>query len=438
MVGLANHTLLLARDGTEIAIDDSAAPIRDARNEVTGVVLVFRDVTGKRATERLMARQAAELRQRAQLMERAVCFVRDLEDRIVYWNPGATDLYGFSEAEAVGQISHSLLQTAFPIPLDRIQAQLYKAGEWDGELVHTRRNGARVNVASHWALHRDENGDPVSILEINIDITDRLELLAKERALASEKALRETEAELARVMRALSVNELATSIAHEVNQPIAGVVTNAEAGLRWLNGAMPDLEEAKASLGLIVRDANRASAVIRRIRDFLKKEHSQTTSIDANGVVREAIALTRGEIEKRFIELRTQLSDDLSRVRGDRIQLQQVVVNLILNAVEAMADTPPPRELLVTSGKASDGGVLVAVRDSGAGIDPRDLHRIFEAFFTTKPTGIGMGLSICRSILEAHGGRIWAEPNEGAGITVQFALPVERAVESLYTASEAS
>ena len=154
---------------------------------------------------------------------------------------------------------------------------MYKAGEWDGELVHTRRNGAPVNVASHWALHRDENGNPVSILEINIDITDRLELLAKERALASEKALRETEAELARVLRALSVNELATSIAHEVNQPLAGVVTNAEAGVRWLSGAAPDLEEARASLGLIVRDANRASAVIRRIRDFLKKEHSQTT-----------------------------------------------------------------------------------------------------------------------------------------------------------------
>ncbi len=233
VIGLTNHTILISRDGTEIAIDDSAAPIRDARNEITGVVLVFRDITGKRATERLMAQQTAELRQRAQLMERVVCFVRDLEDRIVYWNPGATGLYGFSAAQALGKISHSLLQTAFSIPLDAIRAQVYKAGEWDGELVHVQRDGARVTVASHWALHRDENGNPVSILEMNIDITDRLELLAKERALASEKALRETEAELARVLRALSVNELATVIAHEVNQPIAGVVTNAEAGLRW-------------------------------------------------------------------------------------------------------------------------------------------------------------------------------------------------------------
>jgi signal transduction histidine kinase len=273
---------------------------------------------------------------------------------------------------------------------------------------------------------------------MNIDITDRLELLTKERALASEKALRETEAELARVLRALSVNELATSIAHEVNQPLAGVATNAEAGLRWLTGAAPDLEEAKASLGLIVRDAHRASAVIRRIRDFLKKEHSQTASIDAAEVVSEAIALTRGEIEKRSIKIRTGLSSDVPRLRGDRIQLQQVAVNLILNAVEAMADAPPPRELLVTCEKGSDGDVLVGVRDSGAGIDPRDIHRIFDAFFTTKPTGIGMGLSICRSIVEAHGGRVWAEANEGTGLTVQFALPAEKADEKLYTASEAS
>ena len=438
VAGLANHTLLIARDGSEIAIDDSAAPIRDARNEMTGVVLVFRDVTGKRATERLIAQQSAELRQRAQLMERVVCFVCDLEDRIVYWNPGATDLYGFSAGEAVGQIAYVLLQTVFPIPFDRVKEHLYGGGEWDGELVHTRRNGAPVNVASHWALHRDEKGNPVSILEINIDITDRLELLAKERALASEKALRETEAELARVLRALAVNELASSIAHEVNQPIAGVVTNAEAGLRWLGGAAPDLEEARASLGLIVRDANRASAVIRRIRDFLKKEHCQTTSIDTNEVVSEAVALTRGEMEKRSIELRTRLSSDLPRLRGDRIQLQQVVVNLILNAVEAMADAPPPRELTVISGNGSDGGVLVAVRDSGAGIDPRDLQHMFDAFFTTKATGIGMGLSICRSIVEAHGGRIWAQVNEDAGLTVQFALPAEKAAEKFQTANEAS
>jgi two-component system, LuxR family, sensor kinase FixL len=436
VVGLANHTLLISRDGKEVAIDDSAAPIRDANGEITGVVLVFRDVTGRRAAERLMAQQAAELRQRAELMDSLHCFVRDLEDRVVYWNPGAAVFYGYRAAEALGQVSHDLLKTVFPAALDEIRGHMFETGEWDGELLHTRRDGSRVTVASHWALHRDENGRPVSILETNIDITERLQLIAKERALESEKALREAEAELARVLRALSVNELASSIAHEVNQPLAGVVTNAEAGLRWLSAPVPDPEEAKASLALIVRDGNRASAVIRRIREFLKKGNPLPASIDPNEVIQEVIALTRSEVAKRRTELRTQLTAGLPPVSGDRVQLQQVILNLILNAVEAMADAPEPRELTVISGYAAEGDVLIAVRDRGAGIGPQDMPRIFQAFFTTKPAGMGMGLSICRSIVQAHGGRIWAEANPGAGITVQFTLPAEKAAEALSAASD--
>lgn len=437
-VGLANHTLLISRDGREFAVDDSAAPIRDASGEVIGVVLVFRDVTGKRAVEKRMAEQAAELRQRARLLEDAHCFVRDLEDRIIYWNRGATDLYGFAAAEAVGRVSHSLLNTVFPSPLEDIRAQLFESGEWDGELVHTRRDGSKVTVESHWALHRNESGIPVSILETNIDITDRLELLAKERTLAAERALRETEAELARVLRALSINELAASIAHEVNQPLAGVVTNAEAGLRWLSGSAPNLEEAKASLVLIARDANRAGAVIRRIREFLKKESPQTASIDANEVIRDVIALTRSELDKRRIGLRTELAGDLPRVRADRVQLQQVILNLMLNAMEAMEGAPEPKQLFIIAKKSSDGGVRVAVRDYGTGIGAHDMAHIFDAFYTTKPAGTGMGLTICRSIVEAHGGRIWAEANQGAGITVQFLLPAQEAEQKLSAANGAS
>jgi C4-dicarboxylate-specific signal transduction histidine kinase len=315
---------------------------------------------------------------------------------------------------------------------------LFETGEWDGELVHRRRDGSQVIVASHWALHRDENGKPVSILETNMDISERLELLAKERALAAERTLRETEAELARVLRGLSVNELASSIAHEVNQPLAGVMTNAEAGIRWLTGNAPDLEEAKASLALIARDANRASAVIRRIREFLKKGDPQTAVMDINEVIQDALALARSEMAHWRVELRTELAGDLPLVRGDRIQLQQVILNLILNGLEAMADTAKPMELVVMSRKSGEGGVLVAVRDSGIGVDQQDMPHIFEAFFSTKPAGMGMGLSICRSILEAHGGRIWAEANEGAGITVQFSLPAEKAQQKLAAASEAS
>jgi PAS domain S-box-containing protein len=438
IVGLANHTLLISRDGQELAIDDSAAPIRDARGEMMGVVLVFRDVSQKRAVERLAAEQAADLRQRAHLMERVPCFVRDLNDRIILWNPGAADLYGYSADEAVGKTSHSLLQTVFPVPLDQLRGAVFGIGQWDGELVHTRRDGERVTVASRWALHRDEHGENLSILEVDTDITERLELLATERALETERALRETEAELARVMRALSLGELASSIAHEVNQPIAGVVTNAEAGLRWLGTDPPSIEEARESLAMIADDGERAGEVIRRLREFLRRRKPEATLLDINEVAREAVALTRAELEKRRIEVRMELSDELAHVRGDRIQLQQVIVNLIMNGAEAMAATGTSKELVVTSRRSADGRILVAVRDSGVGISADDMPRMFDAFFTTKSTGMGMGLSISRSILEAHRGRIWANANDGPGLTVQFSLPSETAEERLSAASDRS
>ncbi|HTT65687.1 MAG TPA: PAS domain S-box protein [Bryobacteraceae bacterium] len=823
IAGLANHTVLLARDGTEVPIDDSAAPIRGPRGEMMGAVLVFRDVSERRATERRLADQAAELRQRAQLMEPAPLSVRDLEDRILYWNRGAAELYGFSAAEALGQVSHALLKTMFPAPLSEIQTQLLTRGHWSGELVQTRRTGESVTVLSEWTLHRGEDGRPPAVLEVHTDITarkhaeraleeseeryritltsiadgvlttdvachvsylnpvaeqltgwsteeasgqpladlfriideesrqavenpvarvlqegrvaglanhtmlitrdgrevfiddsaapirdrsgavqgavlvfrdnserrrverelresekryhlaveaapngmlvsnargeivlvnsyteklfgysreeligqpvemlvperfrdshpgdrqrflgepqarsmgagrdlygrrkdgsefpveiglnpiqagrdmlvlasvvdiserleseatrrllasvvessvdgiiskdlrgvitswnrgaermfgysaeemigrtiavivpsgdvneipsvleriargepveqyetvrqtkdgrritvsatwspvpdargriagasmvvrditerkqmeeQRLELLAKERALASERALREMEAELARVVRALSLGELATSIAHEVNQPLAGVVTNAEAGLRWLSGNAPNIEEARDSLANIAEDGARAGEVIRRLREFLKKRSPETAPLDINDVVQEAVALTRAELVKRQVEVQIELSGGLPCVRGDRIQLQQVIVNLIMNGADAVAGTAASKKILVSSRSSADQHVIVAVRDSGAGISAQDMPRMFEAFFTTKPTGMGMGLSISRSILEAHGGRIWAEANEGPGITVQFALPTTNAVKRLSAAA---
>ena len=243
------------------------------------------------------------------------------------------------------------------------------------------------------------------------------------------------EAELARVVRALSLGELATSIAHEVNQPLAGVVTNAEAGLRWLSGNAPNIEEARDSLANIAEDGARAGEVIRRLREFLKKRSPETAPLDINDVVQEAVALTRAELVKRQVEVQIELSGGLPCVRGDRIQLQQVILNLIMNGADAMAGTAASKKILVSSRSSADQHVIVAVRDSGAGISAQDMPRMFEAFFTTKPTGMGMGLSISRSILEAHGGRIWAEANEGPGITVQFALPTTNAVKRLSAAA---
>jgi signal transduction histidine kinase len=255
---------------------------------------------------------------------------------------------------------------------------------------------------------------------------ERRNLEERERAVAVTTALREMEAELARVTRALTVGELATSIAHEVNQPLAGIVTNAEAGLRWLGGKEPNFREARESLTLIVRDGNRASEVIRRIREFLRKDSLRITALKINSVAQDTVALARAELLKRKVRLRVELEDDLPLVRGDRIQLQQVILNMIMNGSEAMSSVPDrSRELVLTSRKSGTDSVLLAVRDSGAGINPQHLDRMFDAFFTTKPGGLGMGLSISRSIIEAHGGRIWAVPNEGAGLTLQFTLPIE-------------
>jgi signal transduction histidine kinase len=224
------------------------------------------------------------------------------------------------------------------------------------------------------------------------------------------------------------VGELATSIAHEINQPLAGVVTNAEAGLRWLGGETANIDEARNSLALIVRDGNRASAVIRRVREFVKNESSGSTLLDIGEIIRQTMAFMQFDLDKDQIVLSLAFSDPLPKIRGDRVQLEQVILNIFVNACEAMASIKDrPRELKVSVSESADQTVVVSIRDSGVGIDPRQIDKVYDAFFTTKPSGIGMGLSISRSIVEAHGGQMLVIPNEGPGITVQFSLPVGKA-----------
>jgi signal transduction histidine kinase len=243
--------------------------------------------------------------------------------------------------------------------------------------------------------------------------------------------MREKEIELARVSRTLMVGEMASSIAHEVNQPLAGVVANAAAGLRWLDGETPNIEEAKNSLDLIARDGNRASAVIRRVREFVKSESNGALPLDIREIIRETITLAQFDLEKNHIQVNLSLSDELPVIRGDRVQLEQVILNLVMNALEAMTSAKDRRgELLISANNSpngSNGSVLVSVRDSGVGIDPGEIDKIYDPFFTTKPMGVGMGLSISRSIVEGHGGRIWATRNDGPGLTVQFSLPADGA-----------
>jgi C4-dicarboxylate-specific signal transduction histidine kinase len=249
----------------------------------------------------------------------------------------------------------------------------------------------------------------------------RGEMRERQRA---EEALQKAQVELAHITRVMTLGELMASIAHEVNQPLAAVVTNAQACLRWLALETPRPDEARAAVERIVRDSNRASEVIQRIRALVKKTEPQMVTLDINDVIREAISLEQREMLSQRVSLRTELASALPPVLGDRVQLQQVVINLVMNAVEAMAPvTDRPRDMLIRSQQDDANDVLVAVRDSGMGIDSENAQRLFNAFFTTKPSGMGMGLSISRSIIVAHGGRLWVSPNADHGATFQFTLP---------------
>ena len=471
--------------------------------------------------------------------------VRDLENVITYWNRGGEELYGWKREEAVGKVAHQLLQTIFPAPLERMTEELFRSGRWEGELLHTRRDGIRVTVSSRWSVQRDDEGQPIGTLETNNDITERkrvedtlrrvqetylaeaqqlshtgsfgwkvssgeifwseegfrifgfdsttrpsIELVlarvhpddyalvqrvidrAKNdrqdfafehrlqlpggtvkhvrvvaRAMRSETdnvdfigavmdvtsiklaelELQSTRTELAHVMRVTSLGELTASIAHEVNQPLGAVVANAEACLGWLDRESPDLNEAHAAIERIVRDGHRAGEVIRRVRALIKRTDTQMVPLDVNEIVSEAMNIVEHELLRHRVSQRMELSSDLPVVIGDRIQLQQVLLNLIINGIEAMQPiTDRRRELVIRSERDETQQVHVTVMDCGIGLSAESAHRIFDAFITTKSSGMGMGLSICRSIIQAHGGRIWASTNEPFGAAVQFTLPLHR------------
>jgi PAS domain S-box-containing protein len=677
----------------------TAAALQAAHDDLTARVQDLAVANAKLHEEVLeRGKVEAEVYKQASLLDLThdSIFARNLDDVITYWNRGSEQRYGWSRTEAVGQVSHQLMRTVFPAPLAEIESELRRTGEWEGELVHTTRDGARVVVASRWSLQRDELARPAGVLETNNDVTERkraeeqlreserryrnifqtvgvsiwqedfsrlaaaiddlkaqgvgdfrqhlarhpgflreaismvkivdvndisLELFAAEskeellvslneifvpetwkvfedelitlaegrtsfqaetdlRTLKGEKltvlititfpapparldnvlvtltditertraeylttqvfeaspdgvcilgrdhrcqranavigqiwgmppqkalgmhladvlepnafeqsvkpalercfageevryaawimtkglgrrylavsysplrpssnrvetallilrdltdhmqaweALREAQAELARVTRVTMLGELTASIAHEVNQPLAAVVMNGNACRRWLAADPPDLDEARQAAQRVVKDGVRAGEVLARIRALVRRGETERDAVDVNDVIREALGFTRTELERQKLAVHTELSDGLPAVVADRVQLQQVLVNLILNARDAMADAPEPSgDLTVRSRRGCSGEVLVEVEDCGRGIDQAQAERIFEAFFSTKPAGLGMGLSVSRSIIEMHGGRIWATDNEGRGATMRFTLPPAR------------
>ena len=247
---------------------------------------------------------------------------------------------------------------------------------------------------------------------------DRAEAQVRESALSE----RESQAELAHINRVATIGYLTASILHDLKQPIAAIVANAQAALHFLD--RPDVDEVREALSRIVRDGARAGALVDRTRDLAKKRPRRRDRVEINAAIRETIELVRTEAAENGVSVQTEFVETLPPVQGDRVQLQQVVLNLIINAIEVMSETSEGRrELLVTTDRTEAGGVLVSVRDSGPGLTPGIQENLFKAFHTTKPNGLGLGLSICRSIVEQHGGRLWASANPPCGAVFQFTLP---------------
>ena len=313
-----------------------------------------------------------------------------------------------------------ILQCVHPDDREFVRHEIDRAAQGEHDCDYEHRlltpNGSvkHLHVRAHRLKYESGEQEIVGAL---MDVT------ATRKA---QEALHIAQTELAHVTRMTTLGEMSASIAHEVNQPLAAIVTNGEAGLRWLDREVPEIAEALDAIRQIVGEAHRASGVIRGIREFSRKAVPEMIQLDINDVIEEAIALVRHEALRHGVTIRLQPAPGLPMVRGNQIQLQQVIINLVINAVQAMATiTDRERVLFIRTQRQDSDQVLVAVEDAGVGIEPGKADRLFSAFYTTKPDGLGMGLSICRSIIDAHGGRVWASRNTGPGMTFQFTISAD-------------
>jgi len=411
---------LRGRDGTYRWFLTRARPIRNEAGTIIRWFGTNTDVTEqieaekalRELNETLQQRVEAETQERLRIwnVSQDLLVVGDLEGKCLSVNPAWTAVLGWSESDLLGQSSEWLLH---PDDWERTRAELghLAAG---GTTVHFESRLRHKDGSYRW-LSWQAVPDRGRIYGVGRDITDLKE---------AETQLRETRRELAQVARRTTLAATTASIAHEINQPLAAIVANGNAGLRWLASAQPDIDEVREVLKRIVADGHRTSDIIASIRAMFRKDSQPGTPLSVNDLVRDVLALAQGELDSHRIVLQTELREDLPQIVGERVPLQQVLLNLTMNAVEAMnAVTDRGRLLSVKTQTHDEKDVLVTVTDSGTGIDQKNMNRIFEAFFTTKPQGMGMGLSICRSIVEAHGGQLWAAPGSPHGSRFHVRLP---------------
>src|SRR5215471_1347355 len=342
-------------------------------------------------------------------------FIWDRDGRIIDANEAFLRIVGYGRDDLTsGQLRwRELTPAEWREADDRRVAELKASGTTQPhEKEYFRKDGTRVPVLVGAAAFEGSSGEGVGFV---LDLTDR------KRA---ERAYTEVQMELAHANRVAAMGQLSASIAHEISQPLGAVLSYANAASHWLAAQPPNLEEVHRDLGFIVESGVRASEVIDRIRALVKKAPPRKNRLEINEAILQVIALAQDEMANNGISVRTQLAEALPAIQGDRVQLQQVILNLLINAIEAMSGmSGGPRELLISAAKTDSEGVLIAVRDSGPGLAPESVDRLFESFYTTKPNGLGIGLSVCRSIIEAHGGRLWATANAPHGAVFQFTLP---------------
>ena len=395
----------------------SGLPVFDKEGRFVG----YRGV-GRHITERMRAEQAlreSEARFRKFVDHATDTFMLHNPDGIVLdVNRNACESLGYSRDELIGMTPFD-----FDADLNTVTWQRYSERLKTGDIVtfesrHRRKDGTLFPVEIR--VREFCQGGPRLFISLSRDITER------KRA---AEAFRERQGELTHANRVATMGQLTASVAHEVSQPIAATLTNAQAALRWLSSQPPNLEEVRQTLDHIVNNAKRGGEVIDQIRALIRKAPARKDSIDINNTILDVIALIRSEVLRHGVSLQTDLATGLPLIKGDRVELQQVILNLILNAVEAMGCLDEEaRELRISTNTNTDtsNGVLFVARDTGPGLDPTSEDQLFEAFYTTKPDGMGMGLAICRSIIETHGGRLWVTANEPRGAVFQFTLPSEQ------------
>jgi PAS domain S-box-containing protein len=394
-------------------------PVVSPSGDLVEFVGTVMDVTERKRAEEALRRSEAYLAEAQKLTHTGSWVWAVAERRALHLSEEWYRVYGFDPKEGIPDWNKPVQRMH---PDDRARWQqifdraIIEKSDYEADYRILLPDGAVRHIHSVGHPVLDASGKLVQFVGSSSDVTERKQ---------AEEALRQTQADLARISRITTMGELTASLAHEVNQPIAAAATDANTGLRWLARDQPDLEEARGAASRVVKDAARASEIMSRVRSLFKKESLQRELVDVNDIIREMIDLLRSEATRYSISMRTELSEDLPQIMGDRVQLQQVTMNLIINSIDAMKDLDGTREIAITSQRAENKHLQVSVSDTGIGLPSLQADQIFKAFFTTKGHGTGMGLRISRSIIESHGGRLWASDNSPRGASFSFTLPTE-------------